>query len=427
MIKQSINVKQITSSGISPNFSDNLPLSSVIGAYRFYKNDNVDIDSLNNPIIEDAIKEIEKQCKDYVLLMTDWSTLDYKTHKSKEDLIEIKNTKNSKIIKYDLQSTIAVSDITGQPIAPLVQNLKTSNKILSTYNDDIDKNITNIDELIQRLEWISKNIITTKKTVSIVDREGDAISYLRECQNTNQLFLQRINDNNYLYLANSDNKIKTNELANSLSKGKKVKEIKYKNQKVTLYVNEENVEIKRDARKVIINKEGIKKKILIKGEPVKARFVVTKLINEKNEIVANWKLLTNVFDKKITAETITNWYYYRWKIETYFKLLKTSGFQLESWQQRKPTALFKRLLIVSYACLLVWKIVNNNHKNLDKIKKFLMKLSGTVPSSKNKITASALLKGLWVFLSMIEVLSSYKLDDLFDMKDTLDEMMMIIK
>jgi len=74
--------------------------------------------------------------------------------------------------------------------------------------------------------------------------------------------------------------------------------------------------------------------------------VVERLIDKQGEVVAQWILLTNV-DKSVSVQTVATWYYYRWKIESYFKLLKSAGFNLEKWQQQTPQAIFRRLLIAS--------------------------------------------------------------------------------
>jgi hypothetical protein len=46
--------------------------------------------------------------------------------------------------------------------------------------------------------------------------------------------------------------------------------------------------------------------------------------------------------------------YWRWKIESFFKLLKSAGQNLESWQQETGLAIAKRLLVVSMACVLAY-------------------------------------------------------------------------
>ena len=115
--------------------------------------------------------------------MTDWSHLDYKKHVSKKELIAKNKKDNCKQIGYDLQTTIAVSDTTGEPIAPIVHNLKTSKKVYSTYSDDIEVTTTHLDELASRAKWIKKSLDTSKQIVHIVDRESDSVAFMRELSN----------------------------------------------------------------------------------------------------------------------------------------------------------------------------------------------------------------------------------------------------
>ena len=115
------------------------------------------------------------------------------------------------------------------------------------------------------------------------------------------------------------------------------------------------------------------------------------------------------------------WYYYRWNIETYFKLLKSSGFNLEKWQQETSQAIFKRLLIASYACLLVWQIEHSNHKNIMEIKKFLVKISARLVSKGKVSTSPALLAGIWSFFSTMDILELYDIEKLLSMKKELNE------
>ena len=133
-------------------------------------------------------------------------------------------------------------------------------------------------------------------------------------------------------------------------------------------------------------------------------------------------LLSNVFDEDIDASILANWYYYRWKIESYFKLLKSSGFNLEQWQQKEPLALFKRLLVVSNACILVWKIANDNGDNAKKIRDFLIKLSGKQIQRGIEFTYLALLSGLENYLTTLELLRQFSVEDIFKMRDQLVEL-----
>jgi hypothetical protein len=403
-------------------------LSQVQASWRFFNNPNVDSKELFEPIVESLKEDIDKQKDKYLLAMSDWSHLDYKKHKSKNEL-KSENRKNTCMkIGYDLQTTIAVSSNTGKPIAPIVHNLKTSNTVYSTYDDNIDIKLTHLEELAKRDKYINKTFSTKDtKIVHIVDREADSIAFMRELSDDNSLFVLRGKGNsNVQYtdtVTNTTIDIKQSQLAEKLSLGKEVKKIIYKKKKVTIFANECDITITRDATKMTTQDNGKKKLIKTQGKPIKVRFIVERLVNDKNEVVATWLLLSNIYDSDIKASTIATWYYYRWQIESYFKLLKSSGFNLEQWQQNNPEALFKRLLVVSQSCMLVWRIANNNSANAKKVRDFLIQLSGKQIQHKVEFTYPALLKGLENYLTTIDMLSQFSIDDIFKMKDEISTMM----
>src|SRR5262249_42521008 len=70
----------------------------------------------------------------------------------------------------------------------------------------------------------------------------------------------------------------------------------------------------------------------IKGEPLELRLAVCQVRLPDETIVAEWYLLSNV-PADVSAEQLAEWYYWRWRIESYFKLLKSHGFQVDQWQQ----------------------------------------------------------------------------------------------
>ena len=83
-----------------------------------------------------------------------------------------------------------------------------------------------------------------------------------------------------------------------------------------------------------------RKRTPVPRPPVTARLVVSRILSDLGEVEAEWLLLSNV--KDIDASTIALWYYWRWKIETFFKLMKSAGHQLEAWQQESALAIAKR-------------------------------------------------------------------------------------
>jgi len=414
-----MNHKQSSTNGLNLLIKDVKGFSQAQEAWRFYNNPNVDIKSLNHPILEKGLQAIDKECNEYLLVAHDWSLINYKNHTAKQDCIIVKrsNTENKSSKGYDLQSSIAISDVTGEPVTPLIHNLKTANKIYSTYDNKIDINLTHLNELSKRINYINNELNINKKIVHIIDREADSVGFLRDLQQDG-LYIIRALDR--VHVEYKNNKTTQKELAKTMKLGKYTKSIEYKKMKVKIYVNSVDIEITRDAHVKYIDTKGKITYKKQKGKSIKSRFLVERLVDEDSKVVATWLLLSNLQDD-VSDETIALWYYYRWNIETYFKLLKSSGFNLEKWQQESSEAIFKRLLIASYACLLVWQIEHSNQKNISEIKKFLVKLSGRL-IARNKISTSpALLAGIWSFFSTMDILELYDIEKLFSMKKELNE------
>jgi len=400
-------------------------ISQVQAAWRFFNNPKVTSKDLFEPVKDSLKKEIANQCTNFVLAVSDWSHLDYKKHTSKKELKSENRKDTCMKIGYDLQSTIAVSDRSGKPISPMVHNLKTNSKIYSTYDDNIDMKLTHLEELSQRAVHIKDEFKSDKQIVHIVDRESDSIAFMRDLDKNNILFVLRGKNNSTVQytdtITDTTIKIKQSDLADKLPLGKEVKKIKYKKQKVTIFANECEVAITRDATKMVMQDNGKRKLVKTKGDLIKARFVVERLVDKNQKVVATWLLISNVYDEKVDASVIATWYYYRWQIESYFKLLKSSGFNLEEWQQKQPSALFKRLMIVSQSCMLIWKIANDNSLNAKKLREILVQLSGKQLQWGVEYTYPALLSGLESYMATVDLLTRFSKEEIFKIRDEIRE------
>ena len=247
--------------------------------------------------------------------------------------------------------------------------------------------------------------------MNVIDREGDSVGFLRDIKD--ELFLIRVRNQPTIHWIEKDLKINGKALSNQLEH-KLIKKIKYKNQIMTLHGCEVDIEVKIQ-QSIDRRIDGKRVQKRIDGEPVKARFISVKLLDKNNKEISRWLLLSNVAED-ISLDTLVTWYYYRWNIESYFKLLKSSGHQLESWQQKTPKAIFRRLIIVSYACVLVWQLANAKDKKAEELRTLLVRLSGRQMSYGTDFTYPALFAGLWSFLSMMELMEIYDAKDLLDMK-----------
>jgi len=195
LVRSYIKMQEKATNGMRLLMKDNA-ISDVQASWRFFNNPKVNSKELFKPIVEHLKSEIPNQCNKFILAISDWSHLDYKKHTSKSELKSENRKDTCMKIGYDLQSTIAVSDRTGEPIAPMVHNLKTASNIYSTYENNIDMKLTHLEELGKRAKHINTAFKSDdKQIVHIIDRESDSIAFMRDLQKSNILFVLRGKNN----------------------------------------------------------------------------------------------------------------------------------------------------------------------------------------------------------------------------------------
>ncbi len=353
--------------------------------WRFLNNEKVTIDDLCQPILEHAEKLVPLHTSEIVAVTHDWSRIALK-HKNKRDTYQMTHSTD---IGYELQSSLIISDINGKPIAPIAQNLVTADKIYSTYGDV--KPASHLEELTERMRWI-ESLNLGKPFLHIIDREADSAAHMRIWNDLGWLFLIRSNANNTLTFEGQNQK--TSKIAEQLSFSA-LKDIDYQGKKETLWVASTPVILSRDARPKSTEGKGIA------GKPIDLQLVCTRVVDTDGVVLAEWYLLTN---SNLTEEKVADLYYYRWQIESFFKLLKSSGHHMEDWLQETGSAFFKRVLLVSYSCVLVWQLIISELKEDKEFVQILLRLSGR-QIRKGKVPATALLEGYLRLLMTYEILN----------------------
>jgi hypothetical protein len=133
--------------------------------------------------------------------------------------------------------------------------------------------------------------------------------------------------------------------------------------------------------------------------------------DDAGKVLAVWRLLTNV-PTQVDSSTIALWYFWRWQIEKFFKLLKSAGVNAEAWQQTTAHAIAARLLIASMACVVIWRLARNEHPKASEARQFLVRLSGRQMKRSKPFTMPAMLAGLWTLLAMLNVLERHSIDEI---------------
>ena len=396
--------------------------------WRFLDNERVTPVHLGAPLVAGAREGIAENCVAYALVAHDWSRLNYNSHPSKQDRLTMTHATD---VGYELQSSLVIGDKEGAPLSPVAQNLVTSEKMLSTYRPPAAvtpagaipaesapaeggpaaasppyKAPTHLDELTERMAWLEAQNLG-KPLVHIIDREADSVDHLRQWTAAKQRWLIRAKAGSKVRVGDKNHRL--DAVAAGL-RYRSVRQIDLNGKPCQQWVADTLVVLARPARSK--RKDAAGKRVKPKpGAPIEVRLVVSRIEDAAGKLVAMWYLLCHLQEPVDAAEVVL-WYYFRWRIESFFKLLKQAGHQLEHWGQESGTAIFKRLLIASQACVLTWRILHAQGPFAVEAQRFLVRLSGRQTKRTQPITAPAILSGLHTLFSMMELLQHYSPDQI---------------
>src|SRR5690606_26462347 len=91
-------------------------------AWRFLNNDRVTLEALVEPLRNVGREGCRDSESPFVLLAHDWCKLNYASHASKHDLLQLTHATD---IGYDLTTAMLIEAHTGVPLAPMQIHLKT--------------------------------------------------------------------------------------------------------------------------------------------------------------------------------------------------------------------------------------------------------------------------------------------------------------
>jgi len=249
------------------------------------------------------------------------------------------------------------------------------------------------------------------RCVHVIDSEGNAVFYLRQWAKRNRLFLVRTEYNRIVRHEGEDRGMRSVvQLLARRGEFRSVRDVLYHGRRATQEIAQTTVVLERPAYQQR-PKHGLKPHVRLRGKPLSLRLVVSRVFDENHRLLAEWLLLTNV-PASVDDATVALWYYWRWQIESYFKLLKSAGLQLEDWQQATAERILRRLLIAGMACVTVWQLAGDSSLEAAQARSLLIRLSGRQMKRTRPFTEPALLAGLWVLLAILDVLDHYTIADL---------------
>ena len=369
-------------------------------AWRFLNNDRVDPAALAEPLRAAGRAGAAGSSAGFVLLVHDWCKVAYPT--GKRDAVRLTHAAD---VGYELTTALLVSADDGRPLAPMELHVKTGRGVVSTRTP-APANRAHLEQVGPTMAAVATWGLD-RPVVHVIDREADSVGHYRRWHAAGHWFLVRADDRRVRWQGRP---ALLTEIAREFSATagfRRAGSARYRGRDVDLWVAEAEVVLTRPAKR---NRRGVRSTKA--GPPLPLRFVGAQVRAADGTVLAHWFLLSNVPPTVAGTVLLAHCYYWRWRIESFFKLLKGHGQQLERWQQETGPAVARRMLVAAMACVVVWQLQHATGPDAAAINDLLVMLSGRQTKRARPHTAPALLAGLWILLSMLAVLDHYDLKDL---------------
>lgn len=384
---------------------------------RFLRHDGLAFHALIEPA-QDAVREALRATRSPVALVVhDWSMFGLRTHESKADRYRRSHADD---LGYELASALVVDADDGRPLGPMEFRLRTAAGILSSRVGPVAMPPGHLDELAEVMT-AAEQWGLGKSLVHVIDREADSVGHYRAWQARGRRFLVRADDSRTLTHGGRERTLAevVADLAPCFrdapgaSGAAEVVAIRAGVGRVR--VAEADVSLHKAARTTVPGVKtagGRKKQVEVPGAPIALRLVVTRVVDGDGAVLAQWCLFTNVEPGLADAATVGRWYAWRWRVETFHKLLKSSGQNAEQWQQTDGGAFLRRLIVASMACLTVWHLQRDGTEAAAKLRRVLVRLSGRQMGHRVESTAPALLAGLERLLAIDDLVRTEDLAEI---------------
>lgn len=366
--------------------------AACMGLYRFLHNPAITPRLLAEPLRRVVADHLKDRPAAYTLLAHDESVLAYRGHRAKADRL-VRTHKAD--VGYELLTALAVDARDGRPIAPLAMRLDTAAGVHSTSPPE-GRRLKLQDQILPRMAEAAAAFPATS-FVHVMDREFDSIGHLRNWAAAGHRFLVRGKGNRLVRWRGEV--VKVGEIPARLAEAGEfrfVEEITARGRPAELRVAEVRVARERPAKPRGGGRKG--KVRQVRGEPLELRLVVAE-VRFGDGSAEHWLLCSNV-PADVAAADLARWYYYRWRIECFFKMLKSAGLEAESWKQRDGLSILKRLLLAAMALSLVYRLAQAEGEPAAEGRGMLIKLSGRLMRHRVEHTIPALLAGLYVLLQV---------------------------
>lgn len=384
------------------------PFAATLAMHRFLNNPAVTLPALIEPAQERVRAAVADSRGAVALVVHDWSSLHFHDTGRKKDLYQRTHAHDT---GYELAAALVVDAHTGRPLGPMELRVRTADGVLSTRPTPTAAPPGHVDELLDAMA-ASAAWRLDRPAVHVIDREADSVGHYRQWAAAGHTFLVRADD---------DRVVRRDGAAVKLSELVRGAGLDWRavtgadGHPLTVPIGGRTGAVWASEAAVVLDRPGKRRvggrRVDVPGPPLPLRLVVTWVLADDGEVLAEWFLFTNAAGE-FDAGVIGRWYSWRWWVESYFKLLKTAGQNVEGWEQHTGAAVARRLVIASEACLTVWCLQQEGGAEAAEVRRVLVRLSGRQMGHRVESTGSALLAGLGKLLAVLDLLAEYDVGDL---------------
>ena len=396
-MKQQLQAAQALAAGIKALPSRTTSFAATQAAWRFLANPRVTLPHLVEPLRDAGRQAVTASTASHVLLVHDWSFLAFPTHTGKTDRV---SAGPAPALGYDLATALLVDAATGDPLAPMELELTTAAGVCST-REDRPEPAPHIDQVFATMA-ASRGWNLAKPLVHVIDREADGLAQFRAWSAAGHSFVVRVDAKRRVTWQGGSCLLPA--VVQKLQESPAFERVRTLDTGEDLFAAETTITYDQPGRV----RRG-PKRVSRPGEPLTVRLIVTQVRDAAGAVTAEWLLVTNT---AVTAAQVSSWYAWRWRIESFFKLLKGHGQQVESWEQESGSAIAKRLAVTAMACVVVWQLQRDRSPAGRTLANWLIRLSGRQMKAGRPVTAPALLAGLEKLIAVLDLLEETPLEEL---------------
>jgi hypothetical protein len=328
----------------------------------------------------------------------DWSFPTYPSHPSKADQTAVGPAQGR---GYELAAVLLVDTAAGDPVAPLERRRRAAAAVHSSRDPAPPADAARLD-LVRGSMDAAAQLRRRCRLVHVLDAEADAVGHFRDWHGAGYQFLVRVDGQRRIRWRGRSRRLP--EVVEALARRRAfraVGPVAYRGQTARPSVAVTTVLLDRPGQRHR-TRGGQNDRSRVPGLALRLRLVVSRLHDGEGRLLAEWLLLTNV--RGVSAAEVARWYYWRWRIESFFQLAQSAGLQLESWLQRTAAARHKRLLLGAMACAVAWAAARRGGEEGRQLRRVRVRLSGRQVKAETGWTWPALLAGAGVLVVLWEVL-----------------------